>query len=91
MLKAGTFNGSTLEADSMALAIEQAMQALGVFDPADDTPEAAEKRGKALAAIAQGVVNHLRTHLEVVITANKLGTGLPAAQVKLQGSANEVL
>lgn len=91
MLKPGQLIGTELEADSMALAIELAMQAQGVYEPDDDTPEAAEKRRKALVAIAQGVVNHLRTHLEIVIAAQKLGVNLPAAQVKLLGSANEVL
>jgi hypothetical protein len=91
MLKPGNLIGTLLEPDSMAMAIEQAMLAEGVFDAEDDTPEAAEQRRKALVAIAKGVVAHLRSHLEIVVVANKLAANLPAAQVKLLASANEVL
>ena len=89
MLKAGQLVGSALEAGSMAQAIEDAMVDFGVLKLEDDTPDAAENRRKALAAIANGVVNHMLANIEVVIAVNKLGT-LPTAQTKLLGSAGEV-
>lgn len=90
MLKPGTLNGETLEAGSMARAIEDAMVALEVIKLDDETPDAAESRRKAFVAIATGVVNHLKANLEVVIAADKLGSGVPAAQTKLLGSAGEI-
>lgn len=89
MLKAGQLVGNALEAGSMAQAIEDAMVSFGVLKLEDDTPDAAENRRKALAAIANGVVNHLLANIEIVIAVNKLGT-LPVAQTKLLGSAGEV-
>jgi len=89
MLKAGTLVGDTLEAGSMAQAIEDAMVAFGVVKLEDETPEAAESRRKAFAAIATGVVNHLLANIEIVIAVNKLGT-VPLVTTKLLGSAGEV-
>lgn len=90
MLKPGALNGETLEAGSMARAIEDAMVALEVIKLDDETPDAAETRRKAFVAIATGVINHLKANLEVVVTADKFGGGVPAAQTKLLGSAGEI-
>lgn len=73
----------------MARAIEDAMVALGVIKPEDETPDAAENRRKALVAIATGVVNHLHANIEIVIGVNKLGT-VPAVETRLLGAAGEV-
>lgn len=89
MLKAGTFSGGTLEAGSMALAIEDAMVSFGVLKLEDETPEAAESRRKAFAAIATGVVVHLLANIEIVVSINKFGTQ-PTVVTKLLGSAGEV-
>ena len=89
MLKAGSLVGGALEAGSMARAIEDAMVALGVVKPDDESPDAAESRRKAFLAIATGVVSHLLANIEIVIAVNKLGT-VPAAATKLLGSAGEV-
>ena len=89
MLKAGSLVGSALEAGSMARAIEDAMVAQGVLTLEDETPDAAENRRKAFVAIATGVVTHVIANLEIVIAINKLGT-VPAAQIKLLGSAGEI-
>ena len=91
MLKPGTLIGDALEAGSMALAIEQALVAQGVLELAEETPDAAEMRRKSFIAIATGVVVHLKANLEVVLNTNKLAVGMPAAQVKILGSAGEVL
>ncbi len=90
MLKAGLLVGTALEAGSMARAIEDAMVLYGVIDIAEETPEAAENRRKALSAIATGVVNHLLANIEIVINVNKLGGSVPAATTTLRGSAGEV-
>lgn len=90
MLKPGTLVGDSLEAASMALAIEQAMVAQGLLDLDEEQPEAAENRRKALIAISTGVIGHLKAHLEMVVAANKFSAGVPAAETKLLGSAGEV-
>lgn len=90
MLKPGTLIGNSLEAGSMARAIEDAMVALEVIKLDDETADAAETRRKAFVAIATGVVNHLKANLEVVVAANKFGNSVPAAQTKLLGSAGEI-
>ena len=89
MLKAGTFSGGALETGSMAKAIEDAMVAFGVLKLEDETPEAAESRRKAFAAIATGVVSHLLANIEIVVSVNKFGTQ-PTVVTKLLGSAGEV-
>jgi hypothetical protein len=90
MLKAGTLVGDALEDGSMARAIEDAMIAFEVIKLEDETPDAAESRRKAFAAIATGVVNHLVANIEIIINTNKLGT-LPISTTKLLGSAGEVV
>lgn len=90
MLKPGTLIGNSLEAGSMARAIEDAMVALEVIKLDDETADAAETRRKAFVAIATGVVNHLKANLEVVVAANKFGNSVPAAQANLLGSAGEI-
>ena len=82
MLKAGTFNGSVLEADSMALAIEQAMESLGVFDPADDTPEAVVLRtpGAEDQRIARGEIRQT-SYLNRSLMPEGLLEALPPQQV----------
>jgi hypothetical protein len=86
MLKPGILLGDQLESDSMALAIEQALQQQGVLNLDDETPEAAETRRKTFIAIATGVINHLKAQLEITITANKLGNNVPATNVVLKGA-----
>ncbi len=90
MLKPGTLVGGFLEVGSMAEAIELAMVAQGVLDLDDETPDAAENRRKAFVAIATGVVNHLKANIEVVVAVNKLAVGMPVAETRLLGAANEV-
>ena len=90
MLKPGALMGDSLEAGSMARAIEDAMVALDVIKLDDETPDAAENRRKAFVAIATGVINHLKANLEVVVAANKFGNSVPAAQTKLLGSAGDI-
>lgn len=90
MLKPGTLTGNALEAGSMALAIEQAMVAQGLLDLDDETPDAAENRRKAFIAIATGVVNHLKAHLEIVVAVNKFAAAVPAVVQTLSGAAGEV-
>ncbi len=85
MLKAGTLLGSSLEAGSMARAIEDAMIAQGVLKLEDETEDAAEMRRKAFIAIATGVVNHLKANLEVKVTANRFAPGSPPADTALRG------
>jgi hypothetical protein len=90
MLKAGTLIGEQLEAGSMALAIEQAMVQQGVLDLDDETPDAAANRRKTFIAIATGVITHLKAQIEITVKTNKLGAGLPAANVVLKGADGEV-
>ena len=89
MLKAGTLIGDALEDGSMARAIEDAMVAFEVIKLEDETPEAAESRRRAFAAIATGVVNHLLANIEIIVNTNKFGTQ-PISTTKLLGSAGEV-
>ena len=92
MLKPGFIdNNQRLEAGSMARAIEDAMVAQSLVDLDEETPEAAENRRKAFIAIATGVINHLKAHLEIVVAANKFDVATPAQTVKLLGSNGEVL
>jgi hypothetical protein len=90
MLKPGLLLGETLEANSMALAIEVAMIDQGILVIDDETPEAAENRRKSFIAIATGVITHLKAHLEITIAANKISAGQPPAAVKVLGSAGEI-
>lgn len=90
MLKPGTLVGDSLEAASMALAIEQAMVAQGLLDLDEEQAEAAENRRKALIAISTGVIEHLKAHLEIVVAVNKFSAGVPVAETTLLGSAGEV-
>lgn len=90
MLKPGTLAGETLEANSMALAIEVAMIDQGILVIDDETPEAAENRRKSFIAIATGVITHLKANLEIMIAANKISASLPPAAVKILGSAGEI-
>jgi len=85
MLKPGSLVGDSLEANSMALAIENAMVAQGVLKLEDETDDAAEMRRKSFIAIATGVVNHLTANLEIKLAANKVAVGLPAADVSIRG------
>jgi hypothetical protein len=90
MLKPGQIvGGGALEAGSMAAAIEAAMVAQGVLKLEDETAEAAENRRKALIAIATGVIDHLRSRLEIVVAANQFGN-VPAAQTVLDAAAGAV-
>lgn len=91
MLKPGSLVGDALEANSMALAIEQAMVAQGLLDLDEEQPEAAENRRKALIAIATGVVSHLKAQLEIVVATHKFAAGVPTAEVRLKGASGEVL
>jgi hypothetical protein len=90
MLKPGTLVGDALEANSMALAIEQAMVAQGMLVLDEEQPEAAENRRKTFIAIATGVINHLKANIEIVVAVNKFSASVPNAETKLLGSANEV-
>ena len=90
MLKPGTLVGETLEANSMALAIELAMVAQGMLDLDEEQPEAAENRRKTFIAIATGVINHLKANIEIVVAIDKFNPGIPTAETKLLGSAGEV-
>jgi len=90
MLKPGTLVGDSLEANSMALAIEQAMVAQGMLDLDEEQPEAAENRRKTFIAIATGVINHLKANIEITVAVNKFNPGIPTAETKLLGSAGEV-
>jgi len=90
MLKPGTLIGDSLEVGSMAAAIELAMVAQGLLDLDEETPEAAENRRKTFIAIATGVIDHLKANLQITVTANKFGAGIPAAATSLLGSAGEV-
>ena len=91
MLNPGRFIGDTLEAGSMARAIEDQMLLQQLFQADDETAEAAENRRKAVLAIATGVVSHLKANLEIVIAQHRLDAATPPAQVTLRGSAGEVL
>ena len=89
MLKAGN-PAAPFAADTLGYAIEQAMIEHQVFDPADDTDEIAQQRRRAVAAIAQGVVEHLSAALELTIAQNRIATGLPATAVQLRGQDGAV-
>ena len=89
MLIPGTIIGNTLQNDSMARAIEDAMVAQGVLQLEDETADAAENRRKVFIAIATGVITHLKGHLDVVVAVNKFGT-VPAAETTLQGSTGAI-
>jgi len=90
MLKPGSLQGDSLEAGSMARAIEDAMVAQGVLKLDDETADAAELRRKTFVAIATGVINHLKSnveiHVEIHFAIDALGPGIPAAAKTLQGS-----
>ncbi len=90
MLNPGTLVGNALQANSMARAIEDAMVAAALIDLGDETPEAALERRKAYIAIATGVINHLKAHIEIHVAANRFGNNLPQNAVTLLGSAQEV-
>ncbi len=90
MLKPGTLNGDALEAGSMAQAIELAMIAQGLIDLDEETPDAAENRRKTFIAIATGVINHLKTNLDVRVTQGKFGNSVPNVVVTLSGSNGDI-
>jgi len=91
MLKPGSLQGDSLEAGSMARAIEDAMVAQGVLKLDDETADAAELRRKTFVAIATGVINHLKSNaeihnVEIHFAIDALGPGIPTAAKTLQGS-----
>jgi len=88
MLKAGILQGDALEEGSMARAIEDAMVQQQIVKLEEETAEAAESRRKAFIAIATGVINHLKSNVEIHFAASALGSGIPAAAVTLTGSSN---
>jgi hypothetical protein len=90
MLKPGTLIGDSLEAGTMARAIEDAMVAEGIIDLDDETPEAAEKRRKTFIAISTGVINHLKTSLEVRVTPDRFGTNIPNFTAMLTGANGDI-
>lgn len=85
MLKPGIIVGDSLEANSMARAIEDAMVAQEVIKLDEETEEAAENRRKAFIAIATGVINHLKANLEIKVVANKFAASNPPADSLLRG------
>lgn len=91
MLVPGFIINDDLQPGSMARAIEDAMVAAELIQLDEETPEAALDRRKAFIAIATGVINHLRTNLEIVVADDKFGNGIPNGSVKLLGAAGEVL
>ena len=91
MLVAGSIINDALQGGSMARAIEDAMVAAELIKLDDETPEAALDRRKAFIAIATGIINHLRTNLEIVVADAKFGNNIPSGTVKLLGAAGEVL
>jgi hypothetical protein len=76
-LTAGTYTDAPAETGSMAAAIEWHLnQLLTTPLPTDDTPEARDRR-RFFAAIARGVIEHLKDNpeaLEVVFTQVDGGT-----------------
>lgn len=90
MLKPGTIVGDSLEAGSMARAIEDAMVAAELIDLDDETPEAAEKRRKTFIAIATGVITHLKANLEVRVAASKFAANIPNGEVLLTGANQDI-
>ena len=85
MLNPGAIVGNSLEAGSMARAIEDAMVTQGVLNLGDETEDAAEMRRKAFIAIATGVITHLKAGLEVKIVVNKIAANLPPADAVVRG------
>lgn len=69
----------TVQAGTMARAIYDALEQL--VDPSL-SGEAARKR--VAAAIAQGVVQHIREHAEAVIPPNEIAAGFPPAERRLE-------
>lgn len=90
MLKPGVLLGAMLEPGSMAEAIELAMVAQDLLDLDEETDEAAENRRKTFIAIATGVINHIKGHLEITVSTGKFGGSVPPSTTSLRGSAGEV-
>ncbi|HKY01874.1 MAG TPA: hypothetical protein VJM53_04920 [Burkholderiales bacterium] len=85
MLKPGIIIGDSLEAGSMARAIEDAMVAQDVIKLDEETEEAAENRRKVFIAIATGVINHLKANLEIKVVKDKFALNSPPADSLLRG------
>jgi hypothetical protein len=89
-LTAGTYTDGPAKNGSMAAAIEWHLnQLLATPLPTDDTPEARDRR-RLFAAIARGVIEHLKENpdaLKVVFTSVDGGIlGNYAAHVEVQAS-----
>lgn len=63
----------TVQEGTMARAIFEALESL-----VDPTASGTEARKRAAAAIAQGIVQHIKQHAEVVVPSNGIDVGLPS-------------
>ena len=67
-------SGEWGEAASLARSIEAAMIADDLLDLAEEDEAATKQRRRTFIAMAMGIVNHLRAHLDITIDAGALRT-----------------
>jgi hypothetical protein len=89
-------NGDWVEPTSLARAIENELVAGELVDLAEETEDALLMRRKGLVAMSRGIVNYLKSNLEVVLEAGDLRSSgetsaqLPATAKTFTVSANQI-
>ena len=88
--------GEWVESASLARAIETEMVADKLLELDDETEDATKQRRKTFIAMAKGIINHLKAHLDITIDAGALrNTGetagqLPAASTNVPVVAGQI-
>lgn len=98
MLKPGTLTaaGEWVEPTSLARSIETELAADKLIDLDDESEEAMLLRRKSMIAMARGIINYLKTNLDITIEAGALrntgetGAQLPAAAKTYTVSGGQV-
>ncbi|MGH7391905.1 MAG: hypothetical protein ACREM3_20975 [Candidatus Rokuibacteriota bacterium] len=67
-------DGEWVEASSLARAIETAMVADALLDLDDEGEEATRQRRRTFIAMAKGIIDHLKAHMDITIDAGALRT-----------------
>ena len=90
MMSPGSIDGSSqwIEASSLARAIEDAMVAAKVINLDKEGSTTTKDRRNSFVAIATGLINYMKTNMELDIAASALGPGagnVPATAKTLTG------
>jgi hypothetical protein len=90
MMVPGSIDGSSqwVEASSMARTIEDAMVAAKVINLDKEASATTKDRRNSFVAIATGLINYLKSDMEIALAANALGPGagnVPAVAKTLTG------